>query len=153
MSAAGINAVSSTLSGLATDGMFGDSELGRGLGTLFSSGVSSVGNTIANNLIKGEALTQGLGKNVGFSLAGVTAGLVGQGLGAGINALGGDSVLSRGLGAGIATGVGTVGGQVLSNLVSTGRALGNLAKGTKLIGTVNSAGKAGKLFNLRSGVG
>jgi len=30
------------------------------MGTLFSSGVSSAGNTITNNLIKGEALTQGL---------------------------------------------------------------------------------------------
>lgn len=153
LAGAGISITSDILSNKLTDEIFGDSELGRGLGTLFSSGISSSGNTIANNLIKGEALTQGLGKNVGSSLAGVTAGLVGQGLGAGINALGEDSVLSRGLGAGIATGVGTVGGQVLSNLVSTGRALGNLAKGTKLIGTVNSAENAGKLFNLRSGVG
>ena len=153
LAGAGVSIASDILSNKLTDGIFGDSELGRGLGTLFSSGISSSGNTIANNLIKGEALTQGLGKNVGSSLAGVTAGLVGQGLGAGINALGGDSVLSRGLGAGIATGVGTVGGQVLSNLVSTGRALGNLAKGTKLIGTVNSAGNTGKLFNLRSGIG
>ena len=145
---AGVSIASDILSNKLTDGIFGDSELGRGLGTLFSSGISSSGNTIANNLIKGEALTQGLGKNVGSSLAGVTAGLVGQGLGAGINALGGDSVLSRGLGAGIATGVGTVGGQVLSNLVSTGKALGNLAKGSSLIGT-----SSGKLFNLKSGIG
>ena len=145
---AGVSIASDILSNKLTDGIFGDSELGRGLGTLFSSGVSSSGNTIANNLIKGEALTQGLGKNVGSSLAGVTAGLVGQGLGAGINALGGDSVLSRGLGAGIATGVGTVGGQVLSNLASTGKALGNLAKGSSLIGT-----SSGKLFSLKSGIG
>ena len=148
LASAGISIGSDILSNKLTDGIFGDSELGRGLGTLFSSGISSSGNTIANNLIKGEALTQGLGKNVGSSLAGVTAGLVGQGLGAGINALGGNSVLSRGLGAGVATGVGTVGGQVLSNLVSTGKALGNLAKGSSLIGT-----SSGKLFSLKSGIG
>lgn len=145
---AGISIGTDILTNKLSDNIFGDSELGRGLGTLFSSGISSSGNTIANNLIKGEALSQGLSKNAGTSLAGTIAGLAGQGIGAGINALGGDSVLSRGLGAGIATGIGTVGGQILGNLVSTGKALGNLAKGSNLIGT-----SSGKLFSLKSGLG
>jgi hypothetical protein len=37
--------------------LFGESELGRGMGTLFSSGLSSAGNTITDNLVKGTTLT------------------------------------------------------------------------------------------------
>jgi hypothetical protein len=31
------------------------------MGALFSTGISSAGNTMADNLLKGQALTQGLG--------------------------------------------------------------------------------------------
>jgi len=79
--------------------MFGDdSELGRGLGTLFSSGVSSVGNTLSNNILKGTTLTEGLGVNAGASIAGAGAGLAANYIGQGINSLGGNSMLSRGIG-------------------------------------------------------
>lgn len=115
---AGIDAISSSLASKFSNEVLGDSELGRGLGTLFSSGISSAGNTISNNIIKGKALTEGLGKNAGASLAGAGAGLAANYIGQGINALGGDSMLSRGIGQGVATGLGTLGGTLTSNLVS-----------------------------------
>jgi hypothetical protein len=55
--------------------LFDDSELGRVMGTLFSSGVSSMGSTIGNNLVKGTSLLNGLGKNALSSLAGAGAGI------------------------------------------------------------------------------
>jgi hypothetical protein len=87
------------------------------MGTLFSSGLSSAGNTITNNIIKGTTFAEGLGKNVGASVAGAAAGLAANYIGKGITSLGGDSMLSRGIGQGVATGLGTVGGTALSNLV------------------------------------
>ena len=41
------------LSNLASDKLFGDSDIERGFGALFSSGLSSAGNTMAENLLKG----------------------------------------------------------------------------------------------------
>ena len=111
---AAADTLGNTLSGL----IFDDSELGRGLGTLFSSGISTSADTIAQNLFKGEALTQGLGQNLGASLSGTAAGLAGYGIGQGIRALGGDSKLSRGIGAGVATGIGSVGGAALQGALS-----------------------------------
>jgi hypothetical protein len=61
LAGAGINAASNYLSGIVSNKIFGDSELGRNMGTLFSSGISSAGNTIANNLLKGGNLLKGLG--------------------------------------------------------------------------------------------
>ena len=116
----GISALTNYLSDY-TGSMFGDdSELGRGLGTLFSSGVSSVGNTLSNNILKGTTLTEGLGRNAGASIAGTGAGLAANYIGQGINSLGGNSMLSRGIGQGVSTGLGTVGGAAASNLVKTG---------------------------------
>ena len=112
---AGIDALSSK-----TGDMFGDSELGRTMGGLFSSGISSAGNTVADNLLKGEALTQGVMQNAGASIAGAGAGIVANYLGQGINALGGDTRLSRAIGQGVSTGLGTVGGTAAANLVKTG---------------------------------
>ena len=116
--------------GMATDylsgylgNMFGDdSELGRGIGTLFSSGVSSVGNTLSNNILKGTTLTEGLGINAATSLAGTGSGLAANYIGRGINSLGGNSMLSRGIGQGVATGLGTFGGAALSNVIQGNRA-------------------------------
>ena len=105
LTSAGINAVSSTLSGLAIDGMFGDSDIGRGISNIFSQGISSATNTMANNILKGTSLTYGLGQNVGQSLEGAALGTGANLVGRGINALGGDSKLSRGIGQGIATGL------------------------------------------------
>lgn len=152
IAAQAVSQATDTLSNKITEGL-GDSELGRNLGTLFSSGINSAGNNITNNIIKGNALTQGLTKDAGSSLAGTGAGLAANYVGQGINALGGNSMLSRGVGQGVATGLGTVGGLAASNLVKYGKLTGDLAKGTNLIGTVNNAGKAGKLFNLKSAAG
>ena len=117
---AGVSAVSSILSDKFTQqlNLFGDSEVGQTLGGIFGQGINTAVNTMGNNLMKGVSLTEGLGKNVGSSLAGAGAGIAANYIGQGINALGGDSMLSRGIGQGIATGLGQVGGETLSNLVA-----------------------------------
>lgn len=115
--ASGISALSSTLTNNFSNNIFGDdTELGRGMGTLFSQGVSSATDTLSTNLLKGTTLTEGLGQNVGESLAGAAVGIAGNLVGKGINSIGGDSMLSRGIGQGVATGIGTIGGQAVSNL-------------------------------------
>ena len=105
LTAAGINALSSQLSGLVTDGMFGDSDIGRGISNIFSQGISSATDTMANNVLKGTSLTQGLGQNVGQSIQGAALGTGANLIGRGINTLGGDTKLSRGIGQGVATGL------------------------------------------------
>lgn len=104
--AQGIGLGTDYLSNLASDKLFGDSDLERGFGALFSSGLSSAGNTMANNLFKGQMLTEGLGQNVGASLSGTARGLTGQYIGQGISSLGGHSRLSNAIGAGVASGIG-----------------------------------------------
>ena len=144
LTAAGIDAVSSQLSGLVTDRMFGDSELGRGIGTVVSQGVSSAGNTMANNILKGTSLTQGLGQNVGASVAGAAAGLGANYIGKGINALGGNSMLSRGIGQGVATGLGALGGTALQGAITGVKVGSNVMKGiqgaTAALKSVNPLG-------------
>jgi hypothetical protein len=53
---------------------------------------------MANNILKGTSLTQGLGKNVGSSVAGAGAGLAANYIGKGITSALGDSKLARGIG-------------------------------------------------------
>ena len=124
--------------------MFGDSELGRGIGTVFSQGVSSAGNTVANNILKGTSLTQGLGQNVGASVAGAAAGLGANYIGKGINALGGNSMLSRGIGQGVATGLGALGGTALQGAITGVKVGSNVMKGiqgaTAALKSVNPLG-------------
>ena len=91
-------------------------------GNIFSSGLSTAGNTIFNNVIKGSNLTEGLAKDVGNSVLGTASGLTANLIGQGINKLGGDSMLSRGIGQGVATGLGSVGGAALSNILQGNRA-------------------------------
>ena len=141
LTAAGIDAVGSTLSGLASNEIFGDSEFGRGMGTIFSQGVTSATDTMANNIIKGTSLTQGLGKNVGSSVAGAGAGLAANYIGKGITSVLGDSKLARGIGQGVATGLGAVGGQALGNLIKTGTASNTLTDSIKAIKVFNAAKK------------
>lgn len=121
------------------------SEIGRVLGNTFSSGVTAATNTLANNVLKGQALTSGLSQNVGQSLAGAGVGLVSNYLGRGISSLGGNSKLSKALGAGASTFAGTVGGTVLGNLIKSGSILG---KSSALFGStanvIDSAGKVTK---------
>lgn len=131
----GISAISDGLTDKINPFKNDDSEFGRAMGTLFSQGVSSAGNNMADNLVKGVGLMNGLEKNVGSSLAGTGAGLAANYLGQGITSAMGDSRLGRAVGQGISTGLGTVGGTVLSNLINTGKAAGTASK---LFGTGNN---------------
>ena len=132
------------VNGMDLSGIFGDSVLGRNLGNMFSSGISTASSNIAQNIFKGESLTQGLGQDVGQSIAGTAAGLAGYGIGQGINALGGNSKLSRGLGAGVASGIGNIGGTVASNLLK-----GNAAfQGFRTMKDATSAYKAYQAANV-----
>ena len=147
LAGAGVNVASNYLSGLASNQVFGnDTDLGRTMGTLFSSGVSSAGNTIANNLIKGEALTQGLGQNMGASLAGAGAGIAANYIGQGITSALGNNYAGRAIGAGVATGLGTVGGTAAGALATgakIGTALSSInpyALAGNVIGSALSAG-------------
>ena len=132
---AGINTLTSGLSDKAQN-LFGQSEIGRGMGTLFSSGLNSVGNTITDNIVKGEYFAQGLGSNAASSISGAGAGLAANYIGQGINSLGGNSKLSRGIGQGIATGLGTVGGKVASNLLGNGSIGTIFGKGAGMINPI-----------------
>ena len=120
-------------------GQYNDSEIGRVLGTTFSSGVTAATNTLANNVLKGQVLTNGLSQNMGQSLGGSVAGLASNYIGKGINSLGGDSKLSRGIGAGVSTGLGTIGGKVLGGLFSNGKIGQLFSKGA---GAINPYGLA-----------
>ena len=120
-----------------------DSDLGRVVGTVASQGVNSALNTVGQNVIKGKTITEGLGQNVGSTLAGVGVGLAAQGIGKGISSAGNNSMLSRGIGQGVATGVGMVGGQVVGNLINGKKAFTGIGDGIKAIKTFNAAKKAG----------
>lgn len=140
--AGGTGILTNHLADTLTNNLFGDdSEVGRNLGAIFSSGISSTGNTISNNLVKGYGLTEGLGKNVGASLGGVASGIIGNYIGNGINSLGGNSMLSRGLGATTASAIGQIGGKGLQaltqgknffNMFQVGKNATNAAKAAQL---------------------
>ncbi len=143
--ASGISALSSTLTNNLSNNIFGDdTELGRGMGTLFSQGVSSATDTLSTNLLKGTTLTEGLGQNVGESLAGAGVGIAGNLIGKGINSIGGDSMLSRGIGQGVATGIGTIGGQAVSNLFKGKDAFQGIKDSFNAIKTYKNAVKDSK---------
>ena len=127
LTSAGINTATNFLSDKVNP-FENDTDIGRVMGTLFSQGVSSTGNTIADNMLKGTALTEGLKQNLGASLAGAGAGIAANYLGQGITSAMGDSRLGRAVGQGISTGLGTIGGTALSNLAKTGAFTTNLGK-------------------------
>lgn len=136
LASSGINAATNYLSNIFQNKLLGeenDSDIGRTMGALFSTGISSAGNTMADNLLKGQALTQGLGQNVGASLAGAGAGIAANYIGQGITSAMGDSRLGRAVGSGVATGLGTIGGKAASDLIMNG-SVGNLFKGA---GSIN----------------
>lgn len=114
-----VSNIGSSIIGKASDAVsdkiFGDSELGRNLGTIFSSGLNSVGDTILNNAIKKAALTDGLTKNLGSSVGGAVAGLGANYLGRGITSILGNNAASRFLGQSASTVGGTIGGKILSS--------------------------------------
>ena len=119
------------------------SDWGRGLGTLFSQGSSAAMGRLSSNIMKGQFLTEGLGQDVGASLAGAAAGLAGNYIGRGISSLGGNSMLSRGIGAGTGTAIGSVGGTVLSNAVKGKALLTGLTNGMSIGGLAGSVVGAG----------
>ena len=127
-------ATSKILANALSDNLFKDDSENFGggvIGNIFSNGVSSATDTISNNVMKGQALTSGLGRNVGTSLASAGVGIGSSYIGQGIDSLGGHSMLSRGAGQGVATGLGTVGGQAASNLIKYGTFAGKAANGSK----------------------
>ena len=117
--------------------LFGsDSEWSRGLGSLFAQASSAALGTMGSNLYKGQALFEGVGQDAGQSLAGTGVGLLSNWAGRGITSAMGDSRLGRGVGAGAATALGTIGGQAVSNLFSNGSVLTSFADGgTGFFGT------------------
>lgn len=126
-----------------TSGMFGDSTVGQNIANVFSSGLGSAGNTIFNNLAKGQTFADGLGKNalssMGNAVVGIGANLVGQG----ITGIMGNSKLGKFTGQFAATGL------------ANAKAISNAAK---TISDFNKASKAGKAtadmtkgFNLAKG--
>ena len=117
-------------------------ELGRGLGTLFSQGSSAALGRMSSNLFKGQSLLEGVKQDATQSLIGAGTGLASNYIGKGITYAMGDSKLGRGVGTGIATGLGSVGGTVLSNLARFGSVTG---KADKLFGTMSTAKKASEL--------
>ncbi len=119
LAATGVGIGANILSSGVSNNLFDDSDSGRIMGTLFSSGVSSIGETIGNNLIKGSSLTKGLTSNLASSVAGAGAGLAANYLGQGITSALGDSRTARGIGSGISTGLGAVGGTALSGTISS----------------------------------
>ena len=124
--AMGTDVASDYFSDLASNQLFDDSELGRVMGTLFSSGVSSMGSTLGNNLVKGTSLLNGLGKNALSSLAGAGAGIAANYMGQGVTSLMGNSRLGKAVGAGLSTGVGALGGTMASAAVQGKNAIAAL---------------------------
>ena len=155
----GTSSISAGTAGLdKTDTIFdtdnNSDTFGQAFGNIFSSGLSSAGNKILNNVVKGENFLKGLGTDSLSTVAGSATGLASNLVGQGISGIMGNSRLGRGIGQGVATGLGTVGGTVVNNLVKYGNISGKLGNGLKLIGTANKAGEAGKnLFSLRSAAG
>ena len=141
-SGAGIEVVGDIVTDYLSNKLFDDSEIGRGMGTLFSSASSSALGTMSSNLFKGETLAKGLGQNVGASVAGAGAGLAANYIGKGITSAMGDSRLGRAVGAGIATGLGTVGGAALSNLIQYGSVAGKAIEGSKAAGLIGKGAGA-----------
>ena len=118
----GIGMVTDFATDKLSSGIFGDSELGRGVGSIFSQGISSAGNTMANNVMMGSSLTSGLGQNIRGSVGGAAGGLAAGYLGKGVTSLMGNSKLGKFTGGAIASG----GGQVLGGLLGgTGIGIGN----------------------------
>ena len=142
-----VSNIGSSIIGKASDAVsdkiFGDSELGRNLGTIFSSGLNSVGDTVLNNAIKKAALTDGLTKNLGSSVGGAVAGLGANYLGRGITSILGNNAASRFLGQSASTVGGTIGGKILSsgtkNLFSGPGSINPIGLGMSAVGAGLSA--------------
>lgn len=135
------------LAGMAVDygagylgNMFGDSEVGRHIGTTLTSGVTAAGKTLVDNIIRGQAVGQGMMQNFGSGLAATGVGIASNYLGKGITSLMGNSKLGRGVGAGVSTAAGTLGGRAVQGLL--GKAVGAInpyAFGAQVLGSALGA--------------
>jgi len=126
------------------------------LANIFSQGVASAGNTMATNLLKGQALTQGLGQNVGQSVSGAALGLGANLVGQGINSIGGDTRLSRGIGQGVATGLVNMKGitnsfKAIKTAAKAGKAATDAQKAASLAGKTNLVGIGGQVLGAALG--
>lgn len=130
---------------LVNQGIFAqDSDWGRGLGALFAQQSSSALGRMGSNLFKGQSLFEGVGSDAVSSLSGAGVGLLSNWTGRGITSAMGDSTLGRGIGAGTATALGSIGGQAISNLLSNGSVLTHFADGgTGFFGTGGNWFKSG----------
>ena len=146
VAARGLNWATDYLSGKLTSSLLDDdSYVGQNVGNLVHNTLSSSTNTIANNILNGELITKNLGTNTLSSIAGGIAGLAGYGIGQGINALGGDSQVSRGIGAGVGKGISMIGGSALSNVLKGEKAFSGITDSVKAIKAFNAAKKAGTI--------
>lgn len=110
--------VAQSFANKVSDKVFDDSEMGRNLGTIFSSGLGSAGNTVLNNVVKGENFLKGVSQNAGASIAGTAAGLGANYLGQGITSLMGNSKIGKFTGQAAATVGGTIGSQLAVNAIT-----------------------------------
>ena len=124
-----------------------NSEWARGLGTLFAQGSSAALGRMGSNLYKGQSLFEGVGQDAGQSLAGAGVGLLSNWAGQGITSAMGDSVLGRGVGAGASTALGSIGGQMVSNLFTNGSLLTHFQNGKALFNTGGNWFKSGAGLN------
>ena len=150
LASTGIGTAGNVLSGIASDKIFGDSEMGRVFGTLMGSATGTTTNTLADNLLKGISLTEGLGKNMGSSLAGAGAGVAANYLGKGITSAMGNSAVGKALGAGVSSTLGTIGGQAAGNLAKFGKIGSIFGKGA---GSINPIGLAATAIGSALGAG
>ena len=122
-----------------TNNILGDSEIGRVTGNLFSSGVTAAGKTFADNLLKGQTLTSGLGQNLGASLGGAGVGIGSKYLGKGITSAMGNSKFGRFLGSGIGTGAGIYGGSAISNFFGSASSVNPYGAAGQILGSAFGA--------------
>lgn len=136
-----LNAAGNLL-GTYTSSLFGDSELGQQAGGLVGGAVGNAFSTMSNNLLKpGVSLTQGLGQNVGASVAGAGLGIAGNYIGKGVTKALGNSRGGRFLGQGVASTIGGVGGMLAGNAIQgTQGVLKGLKSAKAAVNAVQQAG-------------
>ena len=122
-----------------TGQMFDDSQLGQNMATIFSSGLNSTGNTIFNNVAKGEMFSQGLSQNVGQSVGNAALGIGANYVGQGISSVMGNSMLGRFTGQTAATGLANA--KTIASSVKAIKAAKTASKGSDLA-KAGSLGKA-----------
>jgi NhaP-type Na+/H+ or K+/H+ antiporter len=105
------------------------------MGGLFSSASSSALGNLSSNILKGNALTQGMGTDMLGSVGGAAAGIAAHYAGRGITKAMGNSNLGKFTGAAAANVGGTLGGAAISNALGMASgAVNPLALGMTAVG-------------------